>query len=170
MSLSPNAPTAMATYAATMPNIVALYLFGSQARERAGPLSDVDVAVLLDQGVTADHYFDLRLQYLQQLSDQLQRDDVDVLILNEAPPALAYRVLWDGKLLFCRDRTVLAAYKAATVTTYLDFEPIIKRHERAVLERARKGALLDGYNPHRGALERYRRLRERLARATSADV
>jgi hypothetical protein len=46
---------------------------------------------------------------------------------------------------------------------FIDFKPILKRHERAILGKARKGELLSGYNPHRGTLERYRRLRERLA-------
>ena len=59
---------------------------------------------------------------------------------------------------------------ARYVSEYLDFKPVIERHERAILERARKGELLHGYNPHRGALERYRQLRERLEGTATSDV
>ncbi|MFN3331828.1 MAG: hypothetical protein ACK47M_04890 [Caldilinea sp.] len=42
---------------------------------------------------------------------------------------------------------------------------MIDRHERAILERARRGELLNGHNPYRGALARYRQQRERAAQA-----
>ena len=35
------------TYFADLPRVGLAYLFGSQARRKAGPLSDVDIAVLL---------------------------------------------------------------------------------------------------------------------------
>ncbi len=162
--------SAISRYAATVEDIVAVYVFGSYAREQAGPLSDIDVAVLLRPTVAAERYLDARLQCMHDMANILQRNDVDIVILNEAPLALGYRVLRDGKLLFCGDRATLTAFKATTITRYLDFQPIIERHERAIVERARQGALLRGHNPHRGALERYRRLRERLARVAGSDV
>lgn len=170
ISIAESELSAISRYAATVDDLVAIYVFGSYAREQAGPLSDVDVAVLLHASVATERYLDVRLQLIHDIANLLQRDDVDVVVLNEAPIALGYRVLRDGKLLFCGDRAALTVFKATTVTKYLDFQPIIERHERAIVERARQGALLRGHNPHRGALERYRRLRERLARVTGSDV
>lgn len=90
------------------------------------------------------------------------------MILNQAPPlALRYHVLRDVVLLYCRAPNIRVEFTARTVSAYLDFKPVIEQHERAILERARKGELLHGYNPHRGALERYRRLRERFAQYIS---
>ena len=92
-------------------------------------------------------------------------ETIDVVVLNVAPLALRYRVLRDGKVLTCRDEQVRILYQADTVSRYLDFKPVIEQHERAILERARRGELFNGYNPYRGALARYRQQRQRTARA-----
>lgn len=160
----------LASYFASLDHVLLAYVFGSHARGQAGPLSDLDIAVMVDETLDADQSFDLRLEIIGGLMDILRVKDADVTILNQAPLALRYRVLRDGVLLYCRDPDVRVEFTARTVTAYLDFKPIIERHERAILERARKGELLHGYNPHRGALEHYRRLRERLESAPKPDV
>jgi len=157
-------------YFASLDGVVLAYLFGSHGRGQAGPLSDVDIAVLLEGHPSDDRCLDLRLEVIGGLMGLLHTNDVDVLILNQAPPALRYAVLRDGVLLFCRDRQVLIQFRVQTLNEYLDFKPILQRHERAILERARKGELLGGHDPHRGTIERYRRLRERLEKASPPDV
>jgi predicted nucleotidyltransferase len=161
---------ALEAYFALLDSVVLAYLFGSHARGKAGPLSDVDVAVLLAGQPDDARCFDMRLEIIGGLMDILHINDVDVAILNQVPLALRYRVVRDGILLFCRDRQAMVAFKAQTVIEYLDFKPVIERHEHAILERARKGELLHGYNPHRGALERYRQLRERFKGTPAPDV
>ncbi len=148
--------------ASLLDEVVLAYLFGSHARGQAGPLSDIDVAVLLVDGLDDSHAFEKRLALMDHISHHMQTNEVDVLILNEAPLALAYRVLRDGVLIYCRDEARRVGFTARTVSMYLDFKPILERHERAILERARKGELLNGHNPHHDALERYRQLCERL--------
>ena len=161
---------ALEAYFASLDSVVLAYLFGSQARGKAGLLSDVDVAALLADRPDDDHCFDMRLEIIGGLMGILHFNDVDVAILNQTPLALRYRVLRDGVLLFCRDRQALIEFNARTVSEYLDFKSVIQQHERAILERARKGELLHGYNPYRGALERYRQLRERLGGTAAPDV
>lgn len=156
--------------AGMLDDVVLVYLFGSQARGQGGPLSDVDIAVLLADGAPEAEAFEKRLTLMAEIGHQLGRNDVDVLILNHSPLALAYRVLRDGLLLYCRDEARRVAFTAKTVSMYLDFKPILERHERAILERARRGELLHGYNPHHGTLERYRQLRERLKEPASPDL
>jgi len=65
------------------------YLFGSQATRRTHPNSDVDIAVLLDESLTSDELFAERLRLLGDLSHIFGTDNVDFVILNEAPPLLA---------------------------------------------------------------------------------
>jgi len=160
----------LASYFASLDHVLLAYIFGSQARGQAGPLSDLDIAVLLDETLDADRSFDMRLEIIGGVMDILRIKDIDVVILNQAPLALRYRVLRDGVLLYCHDPNARVEFTARTVSAYLDFKPVIERHEGAILERARKGELLHGYNPHRGALERYRRLRERLKSAPKPDL
>ena len=110
-----------APYFATLEGVAAVLLFGSHARGQAGPLSDVDVAVLIDASVPHATYPGTRLKLMGDLAEQLGHDDVDVVVLNEAPLALAYRVLRDGVLVYCRDRDHSVQFKARTVSQYLDF-------------------------------------------------
>ncbi len=159
----------LAAYFSSQPDLVLAYLFGSYGRGQAGPLSDVDVAVLLAGDPDNGACLDRRMDLVWDLTGVLHFDDVDVVVLNQAPPALRYRVLRDGKLLFCGDDDARIMFYLRTVNEYLDFKPVLERHERAIFERARRGELFDGYNPYRGALERHRHLRERLARTPGSD-
>ncbi len=161
---------ALERYFASLDGVVLAYVFGSHARGETWAHSDVDMAVLLEGLPDDDHCFDMRLQVVGGVMDVLQTDAVDALILNQAPPALAHAVLRDGILIFCRDEQTRIDFYLRTVNRYLDFKPVLRRHERAILESARRGELLGGHNRHRGTLERYQRLRERLAGAPQADA
>jgi predicted nucleotidyltransferase len=79
------------------------YLFGSQATQRTHPSSDIDVAVLLDESLTPDERFAERLRLLGDVSRIFGTDHVDLVMLNEASPLLAYETLRHGVLLYCAD-------------------------------------------------------------------
>lgn len=161
---------AVTEYFANQEKVLVAYLFGSHARERATPLSDVDFAVLFSFALSASRQFDRRLEYIDAIQGILHVEGVDVVVLNQAPLALKYRVFRDGKLLSCKDDDLRIYYQAETVSRYLDFKPYIDRHEKAILDQAKRGELLNGYNPHRGTLEDYRQLRIRLARTGSTSA
>jgi len=135
-------------YFAFLDEVVLAYLFGSHARGQAWARSDVDVAILLEGCPDDDHCLDVRMELIGGLTDLLDTDEVDVLILNQAPSTLRYAVLRDGVLLFCRDRQSMIEFRVQTVNQYLDFKPILDRHKRAILEKARKGELLSGRDAH----------------------
>src|SRR3990172_4090002 len=82
-------------------DIVAVYLFGSYARDEVGPLSDVDIGVLLRHHVLSEHYFDKQLDFVEKAARALRTDEVDLVILNQAPAPLAYRVIRERNVLFC---------------------------------------------------------------------
>jgi len=48
---------------------------------------------------------------------------VDVILMDEAPPALAFRVFRDGQPVLIRDAQALTARKARAILDYLDFGP-----------------------------------------------
>ena len=85
--------------------VVLAYLFGSQAEGRARPSSDVDIAVLLPYDTPRSKFFDARLSLTNELMDLLHKNEVDVVVLNEATPLLAYQVLKNGKVLYEDSRT-----------------------------------------------------------------
>lgn len=102
------------------PEVLVAYLFGSVARGTSGPLSDVDVAVLLTDGVDQ---FATQLALMGDIASAIRSDDVDVVVLDRAPVALAYRVLRDGKLLLCKDEQARVRHWVMTVDRYIDLEP-----------------------------------------------
>ena len=81
------------------PRVLAIWGFGSCARDEAGPRSDVDVAVLLDGELSLVE--ELRLR--SEVVEELRRDDVDLVVLNQAPPLLRYEVIAAGRRLYARD-------------------------------------------------------------------
>ena len=84
------------------PDVLAAYIFGSLAKGRTHRNSDVDIAVLVSDEVIKSDPFRYRLKLAAELAPALRRDDIDVVLLNQAPPLLAHRVLRDGKLILER--------------------------------------------------------------------
>ena len=81
------------------PQVKLAYLFGSQANGAAGPMSDYDFAVYLDEKDSAKR-FDVRLNLMSQLGLLLKTDAVDVVVINDTEsPDLKYDIIKEGKLI-----------------------------------------------------------------------
>lgn len=120
--------------------IAALYLFGSSVAGTTGPLSDLDVAVLVREPRRKSMgRLDQRLALMGDIGHACRRSDVDVVTLNEAPPLLAYEVVTHGTILYERDHQARVAFEARTLQRYLDLRPFLAT-ARAYLKRD----LIDG--------------------------
>jgi hypothetical protein len=108
------------------PEVIAVYLIGSQARGSAGPLSDVDVAALHLPGLTSRQRLDLRLDLAARAGEALGTSEVDVVLLNGAPPLIRQRALHDGILLVDRDPAQRIRFAVRTINDYVDTEPLRK--------------------------------------------
>lgn len=117
-------------------DVVYALIFGSAARGPLRPDSDVDVAIELRAGAGRDV---AALGALVSRLESAARRPVDLVLLDEAPAPLAYRVFRDGRLLFERDHAALRARKARAVIEYLDFRLIEERCASGVLRVARAG-------------------------------
>jgi predicted nucleotidyltransferase len=106
--------------------IVAVYLFGSQARGTATLRSDVDVAVLLLEP-PAPSLESLPLDLEADLERVLGRP-VQVVVLNQAPADLVHRVLRDGKLLIDRDPSRRIRFEVRARSEFFDLQPILARY------------------------------------------
>jgi len=115
--------------------IIFAYIYGSVARDQATRLSDIDLAVYIDEDKKpAAGPFGYRSDLITELQP-LAGNDVDLIILNEAPNLLAYNVFKEGKLLFNKDPDIRTKVQARTVNKYLDFLPMLKVQERYLNER-----------------------------------
>jgi predicted nucleotidyltransferase len=124
---------------APLPEVKAALLFGSRASGRARHNSDVDVAVLLDPSLPPE---EPRLRFrrlFEALGTELASDRVDLVILNEAPPALAFQVLKHGVVALERDRKDLLRFRVRTYALHADYEPV-ERFFREVTKRRASGA------------------------------
>lgn len=122
------------------PDVQVAYVFGSQARGTAGPLSDVDVAVLLDEDASvARATGDRELMLRDAVAETAGTSRVDVVVLNHAPPSLAYRVLAHGKLLLSRDERRRVQHWVHTVDRYLDMAPLREVFDAGLRQRLREG-------------------------------
>ena len=91
------------------------YLFGSAAREEVRSSSDLDVAVLFEPRPDP---LDLD-RFTVELQGAARRD-VDLIILDSAPPVLAHEIIATGRLLVSRDETERVSFEARATARYLD--------------------------------------------------
>lgn len=112
------------------PRIAYALLFGSRPRGKAHAKSDLDVAVGLSDRVRLDA---LGVGELIARMEAATGTPVDLVLLDEAPPGLAYRIFRDGTTLVARDERALKTRRSKAILDYLDFQPIEEACARAVL-------------------------------------
>ncbi len=138
----------------------AAYLSGTlPGRAVFGHLSDVDIAILLQQQIERDRFLDYQLYFLGELARRLESDAIDVMILNQASLLLQLQVIKYGQILYSRDEKRRIAFETRAVMQYLDFKRMDEVQTQALARRLHtSGLLLD-----REALGQYaRRLRQAL--------
>ena len=111
-------------------------LFGSQAARRATAHSDLDIAIGSSSGDGFDRH---TLGTLVASLERATNRTVDIVVLDQAPPAVAYRVFRDGRLLVEIDPTAVTRARARAILAYLDFKPVEQLCARAILESAAHG-------------------------------
>lgn len=121
------------------PEIREAYLFGSQALGNTRADSDVDVAVYVDaealERSTGWGGYDSEIG--TDLIGALRRNDVDVVVLNKAPPLLYYNVLRDGIRLFTRDAQETTTREAQALSRYFDYIPQLAKIDAAFRQRGK---------------------------------
>lgn len=104
--------------------VILAYLYGSQATGRASALSDVDIAVLFVRGISSDERFRRVLVLMADLARVFERDDVNVLDLDEGTPLLNNNVRVQGRVIFCADLRIRSAFEIEALRRYVDTEPL----------------------------------------------
>nr|WP_303716203.1 nucleotidyltransferase domain-containing protein [Methanoculleus marisnigri] len=101
--------------------VLALILFGSAARNQQRPFSDIDLCIVTSGMVPEKEHLDLK---------SYGSHTIEIHLLDELPLAIRFRVVSEGKLVFCKDALALHRVVADTVRQYLDGAWFIDLHSR----------------------------------------
>ena len=108
--------------------VIFAYLYGSYARGKTHPFSDVDIAVYL-----RENDFKTYMQLLAKLPEIGK--EIDLRVLNDASPLFKYKVIKEGKLLVNKDDELLKKFIYETLIEALEIKDIIEEMRKKRIER-----------------------------------
>jgi hypothetical protein len=121
--------------------VILAYLHGSMATGRLHPFSDVDLALVVEEGLSPLERLKLILRTQADLADECSVPNADVRIINDAPLVFRGKVVTNGILLFARDEQERIAYETATRLRYFDYLPVHLRLQEAFFDDLRERGL-----------------------------
>lgn len=101
-----------------MPEVKAIYLFGSYATGKQKPVSDIDICVITEKNIPTSKKLEI-LSYAGR--------KVEISLFYDLPISVKAKIFREGLPLFYRDRRLLADAKLSTMKEYLDFRPVLDR-------------------------------------------
>ena len=119
-----------------IPEVAAVFLFGSQASGSQHPGSDVDIAVL----ATGDgSVFASRMQESYLRLSRILRMDVHLVVLNSAPAELIRQVLSKGQCVLNLRPNTLLEFKTRMISAIACYSPYREFFQRSVVRRIMQG-------------------------------
>lgn len=107
----------------TYPSVIAIYLFGSFAKGSQNPISDIDIAVIIEE---KDRDAETEIGCLYS-------DYFDVVLFHKLPLYIQFEVFSSGRELFVRDEGRLQEIKEKVLMDYLENSWLYRRIESEVL-------------------------------------
>ncbi|SKA75572.1 Nucleotidyltransferase domain-containing protein [Caloramator quimbayensis] len=103
--------------------IDAAYLFGSVHKRTVNPLSDIDIAILIN--IQYEYMSNMiEEEVFEDISRCLKTDEIDLICLNNAPLSMQYGVIKDKEILYYYDKQKLIDYETMIIMNYLDIKPM----------------------------------------------
>ena len=99
-------------------NLDFLVLFGSVAKGKARPNSDVDI------GFKGNIDFQASLQLAVDLSEILKTDHVDLVDMSTASPLIQYLASHEGILLYEKENGIFADFKIYAFKHFIETQPL----------------------------------------------
>ena len=121
------------------PEVLEAYVFGSRARNAATPLSDVDVAVYIDPALAPSAPYGYAADLSAALGATIGNRDVDVVVLNDAPPLLYHRAIAESVRIVARDLCATTTREGRALSRYCDYLPQLRRIDALLQARLAAG-------------------------------
>ncbi|MDP2181161.1 MAG: nucleotidyltransferase domain-containing protein [Actinomycetota bacterium] len=141
---SPDTAAALlSVFFAARDDVEVAYLFGSVARGDARPASDVDVAVLLSESLTAEERWNVRLDLIGRLSLVFRTDAIELILPDEVALELALAVIEEGLVVAGAHRASRLGFERSVRERAERERPSAEARRRAVRERILSGDFFD---------------------------
>ena len=105
------------------PSVIAIYLFGSHAKGEATPLSDIDIAVIMENPTPES----------EAEIGSLASPQIDVVLFHRLPLHIKHEVFKYGREIFVRDEEKLLEVKLEVMREYLDTARMYRQISSEVL-------------------------------------
>jgi predicted nucleotidyltransferase len=115
-----------------IPNLAAIYVFGSEASGMARPDSDVDIAVFAGRPIALE-----LIATLREAAAKLLLRDVDLVDLAAADTILQMQVLSEGKAIASFDSSALGFFELRVLRDYRDLKRRRAGIEADIVKRGR---------------------------------
>src|SRR3990167_7541946 len=103
--------------------IIGAYLHGSYLLRHNSEHNDIDIGIVLDKK-TPFITMEEEIELSSFLEERLGISPIDVKVLNSAPKFFQYKVVKDGKVIFCRDELKRIKYEVNLTNEYFDIKPM----------------------------------------------
>ena len=108
------------------------YLFGSLSKGKETELSDVDVAIYINENkMPPSSIFGYKADMISELEKNLDYD-IDLVILNDASLLLSFNIIKNGELIFCNSEKEKVNFHFETQRDYLDFKPVLEEQNNSL--------------------------------------
>lgn len=112
------------------PEIQLAYLFGSHADGNPGPMSDIDIGVLIDRKAP-------ELKLVSQLEHAIKKTSgiaqVDIVSFAKASIELAFAIIDKGICIHQQDVLTRVEFEAQVMSVYADFLPLLQAQREDIL-------------------------------------
>ena len=99
-----------------LPDVKAIYLFGSYAHGQALPDSDIDLAVINDEPMDENHFFEMILL----IATALNRD-IDLIDIKRTPLDMKFEIISTGVLIYDKNPQQTLEYETLIMSMYQRF-------------------------------------------------
>ena len=115
-------------------DIIAFFSFGSLASDTLKPLSDLDFGILISRKFDKHKRFDKHLELIGLFTEVFGTDEIDLVLMNDAPMRFSHNIIKSGKLMYCRNFGELTDFIEKTSKLYMDFQFFREAFDKVFLE------------------------------------
>lgn len=103
-----------------------ILLIGSLAKEEQGPMSDIDIAIYIDPEKHVRNSLSGSLKLGVYLEKKLKREDIDVVVLNDALPTMKFNSINANIILYMQDEGVYEDFFVRSLSEYYDYSEFLE--------------------------------------------